>query len=420
MSTMASVPRGRVRPPGWSVLALASLFLLSGCTADYVARTRPVRMAYQSGDYPRALRTLESESHGEHVQDRLLVLLDKGMVLHAAGQWEESIAVLAEADRLSGELDAISVSEEAKTFVGNERQRVYRGEDFEKLMISVLQALNYAQLGKDEDALVEVRRVNERLEKMVVDEKKPYEQLAIARYLGGVLYEDQGEWDSAYIDYAKAYELEPRLGALVEPLLRLAKQTGRDEAYAELAAKFPGVPHAPLGPGESQLVVVVEAGLSPEKAPTPRDYGDTGQLIEVPVYRDRGYVPAVQVRVEGQAERAVTVTSLADVAKVHLNDRIGRMLAKQLASALVKAGLAAGVGALTKSKEVGFLTFLVLNAGNAADLRSWLSLPAEFQVARFRVPAGKHTVQVEAQGRTTSHEVEVKPGRLGLVVVRRY
>ncbi len=107
-------------------------------------------------------------------------------------------------------------------------------------MISVLQALNYAQLGKDEDALVEVRRVNERLQKMIVDEKKPYEQLAIARYLGGVLYEDQRDWDAAYIDYAKALKLEPRLGSLAEPLLRLAKQTGRDDAYESLLQRLPG------------------------------------------------------------------------------------------------------------------------------------------------------------------------------------
>ncbi|MBN1207014.1 MAG: hypothetical protein JXB05_19170 [Myxococcaceae bacterium] len=409
------------RPRAWALLVLLGPLVLAGCAGDYVARTRAVREAYQAEDYPRALGGLEAlERHG-HPKDALLVLLDKGMVLHSAGRWEESLQVLEQADRLSAELDAISLSEEAGALLSNERQRAYRGEDFEKLMISALQALNYAQLGKDEDALVEVRRVNERLEKMIVDEKKPYEQLAIARYIGGVLYEDQREWDSAYIDYAKALELEPRLGALAEPLLRLAKRTGREEAYASLRERFPGVPHEPLGPGEGQVVVVVEAGLSPEKEPASRQYPpDAVELITVPVYRDRGSTPLAQVRVGEATERAVTVTSLEQVAKIHLNDRIGRMLARQVAGAVVKAGLAAGAGAATKSEEVAYLTFLLLNLANEPDLRSWLSLPAEFQLARFRLPAGRHTVQVEHGGHVLTREVEVKPGRVGVVVVRSY
>ncbi|WP_163995283.1 COG3014 family protein [Pyxidicoccus caerfyrddinensis] len=416
MSFFTPGPSHRIR---WGGLVLLSLVLLSGCAGDYVARTRGVRMAYQSEDYARALDALEAAAKAGVEKDRLLVLLDKGMVLHSAGQWTESNTVLEQAERLSEQLDAVSVSEEAGALLTNERQRAYRGEDFEKLMISVLQALNYAELGEDESAMVEVRQVNDRLEKMVSDEKKSYEQLAIARYLGGVLREDQRDWDGAYIDYAKAYALESWPGALVEPLLRVAKQAGRDDAYAELLQKYPDVPHAPLAPGESQLVVVVEAGLSPEKQSASRD-SDGGNLIEVPAYRDRGSAPVVRVSLGEESQRAVTVTSIANVARVHLNERLGRMLAKQLAGVAVKAGLAAGIGALTKSDEAGVLTFLLLNAVNAPDLRSWLSLPAEFQVARFRVKGGSHTVRVEAHGRTTEHTVDVKPGRVGVIVVRRY
>lgn len=418
------MPRRLGRNPrlhGVGLLVLLGPLLLAGCAGDYVARTHGIREAYQAENYPRALEMLDHEGEHGNPNDQLLVLLDRGMVLHSAGRWEESIQVLGQADRLSRELDGISIREEAGALLSNERQRAYRGEDFEKLMISVLQALNYAQLGRDEDALVEVRRVNERLRKMVVEEKKPYEQLAIARYLGGMLYEDQREWDSAYIDYAKALELEPRLGALAEPLLRLAKKTGRDDAYQELLQKFPGLPHEPLGPEEGQVVVVVEAGLSPEKQSMNRPYEPNAvELITVPVYRDRSSTARAQVSVGGDWQGAVTVTSLGTVAKVHLEDRVGRMVAKQLAGALVKGGLAAGAGAATKSKEVAYLTFLLLNLANEPDLRSWLSLPAEFQLTRFRLPAGRHQVQVEYAGRVTSREVEVRPGRVSLVVMRRY
>lgn len=433
---MPSSPSVRCQPPCWRALALALALapLLAGCAGNYVARTAGVRSDYEREDYAGALKQLqqlrEQEKKSSKHQDRLLLLMDEGMVLHAAGQWAQSIKVLAEADRVANELDITSLSEEARTLVTNERERAYRGEDFERLMIPVLQALNYAQLGQDEDALVEVRRVNERLQKMVDEEKKPYQQLAIARYLGGVLYEDQGNWDSAYIDYAQALELEPDLGPLAEPVLRLAKRTGRDEAYEELLERFPELPHAPLGPDEGQVVVVVETGRSPEKQSAERNSDDTsgeGQLIAVPVFVDRGQPPRAQVSVVDPAgtqpgvaaQDAVTVTSISRVAKQHLEDRVGRLLLKQVAGVAVKAGLAGAAGAATKSKEVAALSFLVLNAMNAPDLRSWLSLPAEFQLARFRLPAGKQTLEVSVGGRTKRIEVDVRPRRVATVVVHR-
>jgi hypothetical protein len=394
------------------------LGLLCSCAGDYVARSRDIRSAYQSGDYGRALTLLNREAKGPEI-DRLLVLLDRGMVLHAAGRYQESIGVLAEADQLSQQLDFVSVSEEAKALLSSERERAYRGEDFEKLMISVLQALNYAELGKDEDALVEVRRVNERIHKMIVDENKPYERLAIARYLGGVLYEDQGEWDSAFIDYADAWKLKPELGPLAEPLIRLAKKTRREDAYRELREKYPDIAAKPLAEDEGQIVVVVEAGLSPQKVSTQREY-QPGKLAAVPVYHNRWYPTVASVRVGSEVQSAVTITSIQQVARVHLDDRVGRMLAKSLAGTALKAGVAAGAAAATKREEVGWLTFLLLSATTNPDLRSWLSLPAEFQVARFRAKPGKYPVNVEQNGVTTECQVEVKPRRIALAVVRRY
>jgi uncharacterized protein len=398
---------------------LTGAVLLSGCAGNYVARTQGVRAAYQAEAYDVALNRLEALERGGSEKDRLLLLLDRGMVLHASGRWSESIPVLAEADRLAAELDVVSVSEEAGTLLTNERERAYRGEDFERLMVSVLQALNYTQLGQEEAALVEVRRVNQKLERMIAEEKKPYEQLAIARYIGGVLYEDQREWDSAYIDYMKALELEPTLGPLAEPLLRLAKKTGRLDEYERLRQRFPDVAHEPLGPGEGHLVVVLEAGLSPVKEPMSRRMS-TRDVIQVPVYRDRGHPARARVWVGEGALGTVRVTSLADVARVHLNDRVGRMLLKQMAGAAVKTGVAAGMATMTRNRGVGALTFMMLNATNQADLRSWLSLPAEFQLARFRLPAGRHQLRVESAGRWLTREVEVKPGRVQVVVVRGY
>lgn len=409
----------------------AALFalILSGC-GGYIRQTSDIRKAYEVGENLRALELFEKEKKDLRDKDKLLSLLDEGMLLHAAGKYDESIKVLAEADRLSGTLETVSVTEEAGTFLTNEGERAYKGEDFEKLMISVLQALNYSGLGKDEDALVEVRRVNERVRKMISDEKKPYEQLAVAKYLAGSLWEDQGELDSAFIDYYEAYKLQPLLGPLASALLRTAKATGRDSQYNELKAAFPEASDAPLGPDEGEVLVVIEAGLSPEKYSTQERkdarYDSQGRLLagpeafDIPQYRDRWSHRGTTVKLAGVAQDAVVVTSLSNVAKVHLQDRVGRMLLKQLGATAVKAGVAVGVGAVTKSQELGVLTFILLSLFNQADTRSWLSLPAEFQLARFRTPAGKQIVEVAHNASTSTHEVTVQPGRLSIVTVRRY
>jgi len=96
------------------------------------------------------------------------------------------------------------------------------------------------------------------------------------------------------------------------------------------------------------------------------------------------------------------------------------MLAKSLAGTAAKAGVAAGAGAATKSEAVGVVTFLLLSALTAADLRSWLSLPAELQVARFRLSPGHYRVKIQLRGATTEREIEVRPRRVALSVARIY
>jgi uncharacterized protein len=393
----------------------------TGCAGDYIARTRGYRHAYEAYRYPEAEQGFASEVASGPQIDHLLALMDQGMVLHAAGKLEESIKVLAEADKLSQNLDFTSVSEEAKVLISSERERVYRGEDFEKLMISTLQALNYAQLGKDEDALVEVRRVNQRMQRMISEEKKPYEQLAVARYVAAVLWEDQGHADDAFIDYAAANQLVGNLGSLAEPLVRLAKETQRDTALAELRRQYPWAQPRPLGPDEGQLLVVLEVGKVPIKTTGTRNGGPSIGIISVPEFHPRPWIRDARISIDGgQPVVPTPLTSLEAVAQIHLKNRLDGLILRQAGALAIRTGIAAGAGAATKSEAVGILTFLALSAANQPDLRSWMSLPAEFQLVRFRVPAGAHRMAVIAGGGLRELEIQVRPKRVTLVVLRSY
>jgi len=396
---------------------------LWGCANTYMAKTADARAALVSHQPEKAIEVLERAfPKGPPKDDEVLFLLDKGSFLRAAGRFDESNQFLAKAEKLSEALDVTSVSEEAAALLSNEGTKAYRTEDFEKLMFSVLQGLNYAEKGDEEGALVEMRRVDLKLRKMVADEKKPYQQLAVARYLSGILYENAGDLDAAAIDYIQAAGLQT-LGLAAEPALRLAKETGRESDYEALLRAYPSLPHPPLSPSEGQLVVLVEMGLIVEKQSSKRKVESSLQdsVLVVPVYplQKRAY-PLVSLAVGGQNISAAVVTSLDEVARIHLNERIDRLVAKSAAALLVKGGVAAAVGAATRSKEVGLLVFLLLTMTQEADTRSWGSLPAEFQVARARLKAGKHVLKVQTPAGSSEYEVEIKPRRVALLVLRLF
>jgi hypothetical protein len=92
----------------------------------------------------------------------------------------------------------------------------------------------------------------------------------------------------------------------------------------------------------------------------------------------------------------------------------------------VKAGIGAGVGILTNSKELGFLTGLGLMLASDADTRSWLLLPAQLQVAKVFLPAGRQTVTIkylDRQGEVQESEkisVNIKAGKITFIQRRKF
>jgi hypothetical protein len=176
-------------------------------------------------------------------------------------------------------------------------------------------------------------------------------------------------------------------------------------------------------PSEGQLVVLVEMGLVVEKESSREtvEQDKKSVVLVVPVYpkKQREY-PLATLVVGSQSVSAEVVTSLDEVARIHLKERIGRLVAKSAAALLVKGGVAAAVGVATKSEALGVLTFALLTLTQHADTRSWGSLPAEFQVARLRLSPGKHMLKVQTPSKTSEHEVEIKPRRVTLLVLRLF
>lgn len=407
-------------------LAFVAFAALAGCASARMSDTETDRL-FRSGDYDGAAARLRAgfDEHGqESGRDSLLYLFDLGLSLHMAGKYEESNSVFLKADKLAEIKDYTSLATEAGTLLVSENMKSYKAEDFEYVLVSAYLAMNYAALGQFEDALVEARRVNRKLGLMVSEGKRPYKQNAFARYLSGILYESQRDWDDAWIDYKETLKLAPQLGPTVGPhAIRVARLGGhRDDAdrlQAELKLSAADVEDAmKLGPkgGLGEVVVLYQNGISPRKRPSP-------MLHSVPEFYPR-FNPVLGARVS-LGDAAVGQTTLFHdieaTAIENLKDKYAGIIAKKVAGIVAKEVVADQVAKQTKNEGLGALASLILHVADQADVRSWNLLPRDLQVLRVPVKPGLHTIKLQpigADGVTYEKAVQVEAGKKAFVTFR--
>ncbi|HSG05204.1 MAG TPA: hypothetical protein VLB09_02280, partial [Nitrospiria bacterium] len=331
----------------------------------------------------------------------------------------------------------------------NDQTLPYEGEDFEKVLLNLVSALNYAYLGEINEALVEVRKVNHKLGLLNdrYSKKNVYKNDAFAHYLSGILYEANGELNDAFIayrnslkaydDYLKHYgtEMPP---SLPSDLLRVTEGLRFDEEHREYQERFPGttwVPHKE-NRGKGELIFLTYVGLSPVKedffidAPVPIQ-GDEVYVLRValPHYVSRPFdihtieVHAIPVKDPAAKDTRLVVSrrpglveDVGRIARKNLEDRVGRIQAKAIARAVAKYQMTRL--AAVKTGSIGQIGANIFSAvTEKSDTRSWRTLPAEIRLSRVTVEPGLYDVAVEyydsTQGfiaRRTFPGIRLEPG----------
>ncbi len=394
---------------------LALALLLSGC-AGYSGRVAESRRLYDAGQYELAAQTLKPLVE-RNDNDRLLYLLDLGAAHHAARNFPEAIKAFREAEKQAGSISHTSISQEVGSVVTNDDALFYKGEDFEKLLIHVYLAMDYALSGQFEGALVEARKVNRKIDMLIAEGQIPYERNAFAKYLSGVLFESQGEWNSAFVDYRQLRKWNPDTPLLGAALLRMADRLQATQELEEFRKTYPNEKDFRLGKGVGEVVVLVEQGRAPVKVPS-------SEMYLVPVFIKRSFRKRHAV-VRDAADKTVSCASrtlfdIEETAIKELNAKLAGMIAKKVASTAAKYAIGAGVAKASDSEFAGALTTFFLRATDKADLRSWSSLPATLQVARLALPAGRRDIvldMVDASGGASKEVtrwtgVDIKPGKI--------
>lgn len=418
---------------GFGMRHLIAIALLLATLGGCVNHRETLQLCYRQADagrYDEALATLERSALAKNGRDRLLYLLERGQLLRRQGDYRGSNEVFEAADRLQEKLFTRSLSAESLSFLTNDRIIPYAGEDYEAVYLNYFKALNYLALNDLEGALVECRRIDEKLNYYSdsYGSGTTYREDAFLRLLTGLIYEADGASNDAFIAYRKsleAYRASRGVYGVEVPtllwgrLLAAAQRTGFDEEYRAYReeARLAGV--EPLA-AEPVAVVLINRGLLPAKRevaaffPTPNGFPVKLAFPQLGVSTPPG---RLDLRLNGEPIIAERVQDLAAVARQSLQDRQGRRLAKMIARAVAKQ-----LAARQAEKELGPLAGLTAQIGalltEQADLRAWTSLPDDIRMAVVALPPGAQTVTLNDTGSPAPQYVDAAGRSLVFVTFR--
>ena len=432
------------------------MVLLAGCGPS-VNRYLLIDASLRAHDVKGADAIVQQAEKEYDGGSRVLYGMDRGMTLQLVGDYQQSNAVLEQAEDELDRLYTRKIRTQALAFMTNDTALPYEGDPYEQVLINVLKALNYAVLGQWQDALVEARRIDHRLNVLSdrTQEKHAYRDDGFARYLSGILYESTGDVNNAFIAYRKAYETFDATRAwshtsvpsqLREDLLRTSEAMHFTQELAEYRRLFPDTKWETNQSLQqlAQVVVISYNGRAPRKEDQFLDlpislnalqlvlfnrgivqqnrrsnqamdtvlYGLNGRVVRVALPRlipqktqvsvdTVSLIPDNGARVTVNTELVHNVTALAEKA---LSERMAGITAKALARAATKFAFAEGA---TRGAQhavgrdaapwvgllVGLLTKGLAVASEEADTRSWQTLPDEIHLARVWVPPGRYQVQ---------------------------
>jgi hypothetical protein len=440
-----SAVEGRASAQLW-LLGLLFCFCNVGC-ASYSDKVRDARSALDAGRPREAIasfnkrlgveseKQLPDEIRGENV----LYLLERSVALQSVGEYTLSSRDLEVADKQVEVLDFThSTLDDISKYMFSDDSGPYQSPAYEKLMINTLNMINYLVRGDLNGSRVEARRLATM--QQFIDESDPTHAGvgATGSYLAGFTFEKSREPSEALRFYDEALQ-HNTYDSLIDPVTQLAKIDGyRTEQIKGMLSRAPK--DSPDPPADSaELLVIVGYGRVPAKIAqripiglaltlasgdlSPGSRAQANQLaaqglvtwINFPTLPKPGPVRSVpMIQVDQRAIPADGTVPVDELAVAAWRETKGKMIASAITRVITRVVAGEVTKKATGGGALGFLASLgaqvTLTATDTPDTRSWSTLPARLAVARIRVPAGKHVIDVAVSGERKQQTVELKPG----------
>ena len=453
-------------------VALLALFSCASVKTQQEQYVESVPLA-REGSYDQAALIIEAAKGEDYKEkDRVLYYLDQGMLYHWAGNYELSNEMLTKAENAIEELFTKSVSKAVASGFLNENAKDYFGEDYENIYLNVFKALNYIALDDNESALVEIRRVQIKLNlledkyKEIVEEYNasdnaegeiPYKESrfhndVLARYLSLLLYRAEENWDDARIDSEsihEAWETQKSIYNFTQPTLPTVIPVDENQALVNVVS-FSGMSPVKLadtfyidtGPnivwltmtGQSEEYVTnlvgfnfliipgVGAGFH-FKVQFPRLSSRRSEADRVVVKFDGVEVAEIPMleKMEDIARETFLLKQPITVGKTIIRATI-KNVTKEIGKDAMQQGLSdQGVGGFFVGLLAGIAADVAVDATENADLRISQFFPSYARAVEISVPPGTYNVTVEYWNgknlmRAVDHESrEFTPGGLNLI-----
>lgn len=441
-------------------------FLGSGC-ASYTMQTQKVSQSYDLGNFQAAATqiTQEADKRGNS-KDAIVWRLEQGAVLRAAGRFAESNQAFDKAEVSINKYEEqakIKVGREALASVTNLTTLPYEGFAYDKIMMNTYKALNYLQMGDYEKARVEFNRAYQRqddavqinsarIEKAQEEGNKQNLNIDLDRINSDQKFKRQ--FDNYYSDLGlfKAYAVYVNpLTVYLDGMYFMTNATGGSD-FERAQKSFERV----LGMiGENQYIrqdmETIQQVINGKPIPaTTYVFFETGEApereqirIDLPLFLvvpgvpymgaafprlkyNSNYLSAFNISHDGKTEAAFLLSNMDAVIAQEFKNELPTIITKTIIASVIKAGVTYGTyaGVTNGGRKNTGAGLAVLLAGaiyqaatNQADLRTWTTLPKEFQFCRFLTPADRK-IELEPPFSGYKLPVNINDGLINVVWVK--
>ncbi len=452
----------------YAALVFFALFI-SSC-ATYYQRSHELMTAVYENNLASAEKILSDDEKWEKQKRNLLLFyLNKGTVLWMAGKHTESNIYLQKADYFVEDYNK-SAAGTVLTMLASPKFTTYPGENFEQIMLHYYSVMNYMELQKLDEALIEAKRMLQKMQKITdaYKSENKYKRDAFAHNLLGIVYDARREYNDAFIAYRNAWQVykedyTPQLKTevpfqLKKDILRTAYLTGFYDELRFFEKEFDMRHNAEESKNAGNILVFWNNGLGPVKdelsitiSIIPQGNGyvqfiNTELGIAFPIYvgeedskglADMRFfrlslpkyvsrVPMFQsanlISKEGSYQfylaqdiNAIAYKSLQDRMLKELSIGLTRLALKQLA--VYKASK-------DKQKDGLALAASVIGAiSEHADTRNWQLLPNQISYTRVKLPVGNQELKFKAVGENAAEfeksiSIEVKPNQIQMISIQ--
>ncbi|HEX5169203.1 MAG TPA: hypothetical protein VFW11_08500 [Cyclobacteriaceae bacterium] len=422
--------------PGRVVVTLGIVFVIYSCSS-YTRTQQSFNKDFEQGNLKKALETLQQ---GEKLsRTKFIYYANTGLIFSILGKYNESNEYFEKAF-LFGEDYRINYANEAASYLTNPLVTTYRGEDHEHLMVLYYKAINSLKMNKYEDALIECRRLNIRLQQLSdkYSAESKYQRDAFCHTLMGIIYQAAKDYNNAFIAYRNALEIYQddyaRLFNLAVPdqlkmdLMNTAYWSGFQEEFQMYREQF-GLPaYQPQHP-DAELVFFWHNGLGPVKEewsinfviqskpdnwvvfrndelgltfPFQLDNDDDRSRLSklevyrvaFPKYRERQiFYTGAKLMSQDSIYNLELAEDINKIAFHSLKERMTLEFSKGLLRAALKK--AAEHSIRKEDEALGAMIGIINAMTEHADTRNWQTLPHDISYSRIPLRIGQNAVDFE-------------------------